>query len=98
MSAKHRSKSLALNAPGPLRAALRARVGRNGSVADAARRVLVTAFAAPLRLAPCAADTGPALRLQLPPALRARLAAEARALGLTEEAVARQVLAGALLE
>lgn len=97
MSAKHRSKSLALNAPAALRAALRARVGRNGSVADAARRVLAAAFDAPLVLADCPAGAGRPVRLQLPHALRARLAAEARARGLAEEALARAILAGALL-
>lgn len=97
MSAKHRAKSLALNAPGPLRAALRARVGRNGSVADAARRVLALAVGAPLALADCPAGQGRPIRLQLPPALRVRLAAEAEARGMAEEALVRAVLAAALL-
>ena len=97
MSAKHRSKSLALNAPVPLRRALKARVARNGSVADAARRVLTAAFDAPLLLADCPAGAGRPVRLQLPSPLRARLAAEARLRGMAEEALARALLAGALL-
>lgn len=97
MSAKHRSKSLALNAPSALRSALRARVARNGSIADSARRVLAAALSAPLVLVDCPAGTGRPVRLQLPQALRARLSEEARTRGMAEEALARAVLAGALL-
>jgi len=97
MSAKHPAKSLSLRLPPDLRAALRARIGRNRSLADAARRVLQAALAdcAP-PVSVCGAGQGRPVRLQLPVATRAALDAAARARGTDPATVALGLLAGAL--
>jgi hypothetical protein len=97
MSAKHRAKSLGVFLPPDLRAALRARVGRNGSMADAARRLLQDDW--PANPAPVS-DTpeGRPLRLQLPPEVRAALTGAARDRAIAEPALALALLAARLRE
>ena len=92
MSAKHRDRSLALVLPPEVRAALKARVGRNGSLADAARRTLQGDWPGDLPFGTIIAPRGRPLRLQLPLVLRTRLADVARTRGLPESALAGGLL------
>ena len=97
MSAKHPAKSLALSLPAGLRIALRARTGRKGSVADAARCVLERALTLPDPvIGACPAGPGRPVRLQLPRATLAGLESLAKARGMAPAALAAGLLAGAL--